>query len=270
MKPIVSQILILGGLILVVLAVIVVAVLSVEPAWLRLPDSTAEGEAVITLATPTPVPTFTSTPIPSPLPAFTPTLTPTATPTFTPSPTLTPTSPPTPTIVPTATLPLLPTSPPTPVEPPTPTRPAVDFVVVKQRMRTNEENSVLGKVANNCGGDHTIYVTVLDGAGQPLTGVIVGDTYKNVRAASGSGGLGQLRVDLWSNTMSLEVQGHIDGAVYTSEQTLPLSTRDEDIPAEWLFSGGYCGSIEDCQLRQKTNGLCRGHYSYDVTFQRTW
>lgn len=141
---------------------------------------------------------------------------------------------------------------------------------MQQRMRTNEENSVLGKVANNCGGDHSIYVLVVDAAGQPLTGVVVGDTYKNVRAASGSAGLGKLRIDLWSNTMSLEVQGNIDGTAYTSEQTLPLSTRDEDIPAEWLFAGGYCGSIADCQLRQKTNGLCRGHYSYDVTFQRTW
>ncbi|MBE7467981.1 MAG: hypothetical protein HS114_02460 [Anaerolineales bacterium] len=270
MKPILSQIIILGGLILVVLAVIVLAVLSVEPAWLPLSESAAEEEAVITLATPTPVPTFTSTPSPSPLPTFTPTLTPTTTPTPVPSPTFTPNSLTNPTNPPTATQPPPPTSPPAPVEPPTPTRPAVDFVVVKQRMRTNEENSVLGKVANNCGGDHTIYVTVVDGAGQPLTGVIVGDTYKNVRAASGSGGLGQLRIDLWSNTMSLEVQGHIDGTPYTSEQTLPLSTRDEDIPAEWLFAGGYCGSIEDCQLRQKTNGLCRGHYSYDVTFQRTW
>jgi hypothetical protein len=146
----------------------------------------------------------------------------------------------------------------------------VDFVVVKQRMRSNEENSVLGKVANNCGGDHSIYVSVVDEAGQPLTGVIVGDTYKNVRAASGSAGLGQLRIDLWSNTMALEVQGNIDGTPYTSEATLPLSTRDEDIPADWLFAGGYCASIADCQLRQKTNGLCRGHYSYDVTFQRTW
>jgi hypothetical protein len=146
----------------------------------------------------------------------------------------------------------------------------VDFVVVKQRMRSNEENSVLGKVANNCSGDHSIYVTVVDAAGQPLTGVIVGDTYKNVRAASGSNGLGQLKIELWSNTMALEVQGNIDGAPYTSEQTLPLSTKDEDIPAEWLFAGGYCGSLADCQLRQKTNGLCRGHYSYEVTFQRTW
>jgi hypothetical protein len=137
-------------------------------------------------------------------------------------------------------------------------------------MRTNEENSVLGKVANNCGGDHSIYVLVVDVLGQPLIGVIVGDTYKNVRAASGSDGLGRLKIELWSNTMSLQVQGHVDGTAYTSEQTLPLSTRDEDIPAEWLFAGGYCGSIEECQLRQKTNGLCRGHYSFEVTFQRTW
>ncbi len=143
-------------------------------------------------------------------------------------------------------------------------------MVYHQRMRTNEENSWDGKVANNCGGDHTIYVQVVDATGQPLPDVIVGDTYDNVRAATGTAGPGKLQIQLWSNTMSLEVQGHIDGTVYTSEQTLPLSTRDEDIPAEWLLAGGYCESIANCQLRQQTNGLCRGHYSYDVVFQRTW
>ena len=264
-----TQILILAGLTICVIGVIIAALVSVEPAWLPLPDFATREEAVISLATPTPVPTFTATPSPPP-PTFTPTLTSTVTPTLAPSPTSTLTYTPEPFIEPTATLPPPPTNPPAPVEPPTPTRPAVDFVVVQQRMRSNEENSVLGKVTNNCGGDHTIYVTVVDAVGQPLTGVIVGDTYKNVRAASGSGGLGQLKIELWSNTMSLEVQGHIDGAAYTSQQTLPLSTRDEDIPTEWLFAGGYCGSIEECQLRQKTNGLCRGHYSYEVTFQRMW
>lgn len=273
------QILILSSLIVCVVGVIALAVWSVEPAWLPLPQFAAQEEAIITLAQPTPVPTFTLTPSPPP-PTFTPTSTPTATfmPTSTATPILTetpvPTNTPEPPVEPSATPPpTLSTSPSTaaPVESaPSPAKPAVDFVVVKQRMRSNEENSVLGKVANNCGGDHSIYVSVLDAAGQPLTGVIVGDTYKNVRAASGSAGMGQLRIDLWSNTMALEVQGNIDGAAYTSEATLPLSTRDEDIPAEWLFAGGYCASIADCQLRQKTNGLCRGHYSYDVTFQRTW
>ncbi len=118
--------------------------------------------------------------------------------------------------------------------------------MVQQRMRSNEENSVLGKVANNCGGDHTIYVRVVDAAGNPLPGIIVGDTYKNVRSATGTDGPGRLKIELWSNTMALEVQGNIDGTPYTSLATVPLSTRDEDIPAEWLFAGGYCGSLADC------------------------
>ncbi len=261
------QALILGGLVALVLGVIVVAVLVTQPEWLPLPEFRATEPAIVKLAPPTLAPTFTPTPTPIPptatlTPTSLPSPTDTPTPTFTPQPTPTPTAMPPPTSVPTA--------PPPPTQPPQSTRPALDFVVVKQRMRSNEENSMLGKVANNCGGDHSIYVTVVDTAGQPLTGVIVGDTYKNVRAASGSNGLGQLKIELWSNTMSLEVQGNIDGAPYTSEQTLPLSTKDEDIPAEWLFAGGYCGSLAECQLRQKTNGLCRGHYSYDVTFQRTW
>jgi hypothetical protein len=137
-------------------------------------------------------------------------------------------------------------------------------------MRSNTENIQGGKTINDCGLDHTIYIQVIDAAGNPLTGVIVGDTYHNVRTASGADGPGRLKIELWSNTMAMEVQGHIDGTPYTSEQTLPLSTRDEDIPAEWLLEGGYCGSIDECRLRQQTNGLCRGHYSYDVTFQRTW
>jgi hypothetical protein len=137
-------------------------------------------------------------------------------------------------------------------------------------MRSNEENSWDGKVANNCGGDHTIYVQIIDAAGQPLADVLVGDTYDNVRAVSGTAGPGRLAIKLWSNTMALEVKRNIDGMPYTSEQTLPLSTKDEDIPTEWLFAGGYCESMANCQLRQQTNGLCRGHYSYDVVFQRTW
>jgi hypothetical protein len=137
-------------------------------------------------------------------------------------------------------------------------------------MRSNVENIQGGKVINNCGLDHTIYIQVVDAAGNPLPNIVVGDTYDNVRSVSGTDGPGRLKIELWSNTMSMEVQGNIDGTPYTSEQTRPLSTRDEDIPTEWLLEGGYCGSMDECRLRQQTNGLCRGHYSYDVTFQRTW
>lgn len=258
-----------GGLVVIVaLACLTAALLVVaEPAWLFVParQPTATLKPV---SWATPLPTFTATSAlssPTPTPTYSPEPTPTPPPT--PTSTVAPTTSPTPSPIPSP----LPTEPPPPVAPPpTPTQPAVDFIVLHQRMRTNEENSWDGKVANNCGGDHTIYVQVVDAAGQPLTGVIVGDTYHNVRSATGTAGPGKLQIQLWSNTMALEVQGNIDGATYTSEQTLPLSTKDEDIPAEWLFAGGYCESIANCQLRQQTNGLCRGHYSYDVVFQRTW
>ncbi len=263
-----AQVLILGLIAIIVLAFFTAAVLVVAvPDWL---PSTAQEPTkipeVITWATP--LPTFTNTPFP-PSPTLTLTLSPSSTPTeVLPSPTSTFPAAPSATSTPTPSP--SPSPPPPPADSPTPTRPPVDFVVVHQRMRTNEENSWDGKVANNCGGDHTIYAQVIDAAGQPLTGVIVGDTYHNVRSSSGTAGPGRLEIKLWSNTMALEVQGHIDGTPYTSEQTVPLSTRDEDIPAEWLFAGGYCEAIANCQLRQQTNGLCRGHYSYDVTFQRTW
>lgn len=260
--------LLLGGLIIIVLAIVTAALIVAEPTWLPFPEPEKADPAAVAQATPRP--TFTLTSVSSP--TFTATNTPSPTPTLTPVPTETPTS----TVLPTdtATPEPLPTATPAPPSPPTdtpvPERPPVDFVVTYTHMRTNEENSWDGKVANNCGGDHTIYVLVLDGAGNPLNDVIVGDTYDNVRAVSGVNGVGRLKIELWSNTMSLEVQGHIDGTPYLSEQTAPLSTRDEDIPAEWLFAGGYCDSIANCQLRQQTNGLCRGHYSFDVTFQRTW
>jgi hypothetical protein len=262
----VLALLVLGGLTIVVLAAVTAALIVAVPEWLPFPGPDEMEPVAFSQATPRP--TFTITPVPSP--TFTLSVTPSPSPTATATPI--PTETPLPTATETATAASAPLSanPPPATDTPAPPPPSVDFVVTYTHMRTNEENSQGGKVANNCGGDHTIYVLILDGKGRPTNNVIVGDTYKNVRSVSGVNGAGQLAIELWSNTMALEVQGHIDGTPYTSQQTAPLSTRDEDIPAEWLFAGGYCESIANCQLRQQTNGLCRGHYSYDVTFQRTW
>ena len=52
-----------------------------------------------------------------------------------------------------------------------------------------------------------------------------------------------------------------------------LSTRKityEDIPEEWLLQAGYCSDLSDCATRKGSNQLCRGHYSYAVTFQKTY
>jgi hypothetical protein len=265
-SPRVLPLLVLGGLTIIVLAAITAALIVAVPEWLPFPEPEAAEPAALSQATPRP--TFTITSVPSP--TFTPTETPLPSPTATDTPI--PTETPLPSATPMATTASAPlsASQPLPTDTPAPPSASVDFVVTYTHMRTNEENSQGGKVANNCGGDHTIYALILDGEGRPINNVIVGDTYKNVRSVSGVNDAGRLAIQLWSNTMALEVQGHIDGTPYTSEQTAPLSTRDEDIPAEWLFEGGYCESVANCQLRQQTNGLCRGHYSYDVTFQRTW
>jgi hypothetical protein len=262
----VLALLIFGGITIVVLAAVTAVLIVAVPEWLPFPEPEEAEPAAFSQATPRP--TFTITSVLSPTFTPIPTTSPSSTATDTPVPTETPL----PSATPTATVATAPqpVSQPLPTDTPVPAPPSVDFVVTYTHMRTNDENSQGGKVANNCGGDHTIYVLILDGESRPINNVIVGDTYKNVRSVSGVNGAGRLAIQLWSNTMALEVQGHIDGTPYTSEQTAPLSTRDEDIPAEWLFEGGYCESVANCQLRQQTNGLCRGHYSYDVTFQRTW
>ena len=145
-----------------------------------------------------------------------------------------------------------------------------DFVIRLTKMRTNQENSWDGVLNETCGSDHSIYVYVVDAQENLLDGVLVGDRYGNFEVPTGVDEPGMVRVMVWSATMELAVMGHQDGNRYSSEFTIPLSTLDEDIPLDWLQQGGYCESPDDCQKRVETNQLCRGHYSYDVIFQRTW
>jgi hypothetical protein len=99
---------------------------------------------------------------------------------------------------------------------------------------------------------------------------LIGDKFGNFEVSTGTDGFGVVRILVWSATMELTVVGHGDGTRYTSEFTPPLSTLDEQIPLAWLQEPGYCTSPQDCQWRVENNQLCRGHYSYDVIFQRTW
>jgi hypothetical protein len=61
-----------------------------------------------------------------------------------------------------------------------------------------------------------------------------------------------------------------DGSPASSDVTAKLSSWDEDIPNEWLVEANYCRDINDCVERKGHNQLCRGHYAYEVTFQRTY
>ena len=218
---------------------------------------------IAALSTPTSIPTPTLPPTSTPLPTDTPTptLPPTevpteAPPTDTPVPTDTP-EPPTPTPGP-------PTDTPEPTATPEPTKPPVDFVVAEQRILTIEENG-------GCMGNHEIFVTVVDVNGNPLDGVTVEDTFRAVPPhLSGEKGPGKLEYDLWKNGFSLEITKKEDGSPAASQVTDKLSSVDEDIPTEWLLQAHYCADMSDCTARKNSNQLCRGHYSYYVTFQKTY
>ena len=139
-----------------------------------------------------------------------------------------------------------------------------DFCVTYQAMVPIWENG-------GCIGNHSIYVTVLEGPppGRPLDGVVIGDTFGNIEVASGSKGPGQAEVTLWMNSMSLLAKRHIDGREYTSEESFSFTSHDELIPAEVLAANGYCdGRVETCRQAQQQNQVCRGHYSYRVTFHK--
>ena len=139
-----------------------------------------------------------------------------------------------------------------------------DFCVTYQAMVPIWENG-------GCIGNHSIYVTVLEGPppGKPLDGIVIGDTFNNIEVASGSKGPGSAEVTLWMNSMTLVAKRHIDGTPFTSEESFNFTSHDELIPAELLAANGYCdGNVEECRRRQNLNQVCRGHYSWKVTFHK--
>ncbi|MDM8531585.1 SH3 domain-containing protein [Anaerolineales bacterium HSG25] len=139
-----------------------------------------------------------------------------------------------------------------------------DFCVTYQTLMSKAENG-------GCIGNHSIYITVLQGPppGQPMDGVVLGDTYNNVEVGSGSHGPGRTEITLWSNSMTLYVKRNMDGTPYTSEESFNFTTLDELIPADALAVAGYCeGNVEKCEWARNHNQVCRGHYSWRVTFHK--
>jgi len=140
-------------------------------------------------------------------------------------------------------------------------------------MWTNEENGGVSQDGTviGCGYGHNIYVWVKDAAGNPLSGVVIGDPYNNPRHISGEKGPGHAQYDLQMNGYELYVVEDTNaGRPVTSERSPVLSVRDEDIPIPWLIETHYCATEADCIERVRTNSICRGHYSYEIIFQRTW
>jgi hypothetical protein len=227
--------------------------------------------------TPTPTktqrPVFTSTHTPTPSPPPTETPLPTETPippTETPLPTETllppsdtpapPTeAPPTETPVPPSDTPAPPTDtpPPRPTNtpaPPTDTpRPQVDYRVTEQRLMSKQENEAQR---------HMILIRVVDAGGNPLHGLIVWDpNHPDQEAQTGTKPEPyHAEYTFWDyGAYRLEVQGA------NSEKTKVLTTDVHQISIEDLIAAGYCTDAGSCNPNELVQ-----HFSWYVTFQRTW
>jgi hypothetical protein len=230
--------------------------------------------AYISTPTPLPTPTFTPSSTPSPTNTATPLPTDTPTPVATDTPAATPTDTPVP-ATDTAT-PGPPTAtrlPAPPTDTPTPPPPAVDFVIANLHKLTIQENG-------GCGGNHHIFLSILDVNGAPLMGAVVADPpWNNFRVVSGEKNepffdwgtkLGE--IELNKAGAQVKVVEFPPGNPVSSEQTPNLTTREWEMPIPWLIESGYCGSEAECRDRidgTHPNTMCNFHHSYWVVFQAT-
>lgn len=163
---------------------------------------------------------------------------------------------------------------PTPSTPPTPTpppKPAVDYVVKSLRLRP------VGKDSQRCdAGDHNIFVTVVDPAGNPLDGVRVREIFTGSIHATGSQGKG-------SGKSEWDIYRGGGGSMdIVDENGNRISEVTRGMSADWppidlMWDAGYCNckphpDIESCRsdLESKRYFFAVGHYVYEVVFQRTY
>jgi hypothetical protein len=229
--------------------------------------------------TPVPLPTSdhpTNTPeaVPTNTPEAVPTDTPETAPTDTPEPEPTEPPPPVPEVVEVAAAAPTEAIEATPTETPAPSASEFDFVVKKQRLLTKDENG-------GCMGMHSIFITVIDAAGNPLRGAEIGEIWGNPGPTTGHKGddnPGLAVWDLYKNGFHVFVKSDPSaGRPVTSETTELLSSNDWEIGIPRLIEAGYCRDEGECRVLwnsgvfgEGNNSLCWGHYSWEVTFQRTW
>ena len=166
-----------------------------------------------------------------------------------------------------------PTSTTAPPPPPTaPPKPAVDYVVKSLRLRP------VGQDAQRCdGGDHNIFVTVIDPAGNPLDGVRVREVFSGVIRVTGDQGKGPGRAeyDIYRGG-----GGQVDIIDEAGNRISELSRgmSDDWPPIDLMWDAGYCNckpypDPESCAAGLKGKEytyFATGHYVFEVVFQRTY
>lgn len=161
---------------------------------------------------------------------------------------------------------------PTPSQPPTATpapKPAVDFVVTGRRLWSPTENGgYFDGPSLHCGEKRELYAIVTDVNGQPLNGVTLLGIYSKAEGVTGSKGPGIAEWVLGGGD-GLRVIRDVDGREVVSETIEGMTTDPRAISDGDFMASGFCTDAASCQYL-RDNLACFGHYSWDVTFQRTY
>jgi len=181
-------------------------------------------------------------------------------------PPLPPTNTPRPTSPPAEQPPAQPTNP-----PPTPAPSGAQYVVQSVRLRS------IGEGAQHCsGGDHNIFVNVIDAAGNPLNGVRVREIFSGQTYVTGDQGKGPGRVeyDIYRGGGG-QVEIINDGGERVGELSRGMSA--DWPPFDLMLAAGYCNCKPhpdpascEADLNNKTYLFAVGHYAYEVIYRRTY
>lgn len=230
------------------------------------PEPTAVVIVIEPTATETPIPTATPLPEPTatPVPAE-PTATPTeeTPPTDTPEPEL-PTDTPEPELPTNTPVPVEPTNTPEPTSPP---EPEVAYKIIHYRVLGDGENN--GGIFNK-GGQHHIFVTVVDAAGQGIDGAIIKDANGvPTEWVTGNKGPGKTEIDMNYDPFKLYVAADPSGPT-TSEVSNQMNTLYPHIPDII----GKLGTVDnEYSVCPTVDIRCEPpfynvHFSYEITFQK--
>ncbi len=164
------------------------------------------------------------------------------------------------------------TAAPRPTAAPTaPPKPSTEFVVQSLRLRS------VGEDSQRCdGGDHNIFVTVIDAAGNAMDNVRVREVFTGQIQVTGVQGKGSGRVqyDIYrGGGGQVEIVNEANERISDVSRGMSDDWPDFDL----MKAAGYCNCkphLDDasCEadLRNKTYLFAVGHYAYEVVFRRTY
>lgn len=138
------------------------------------------------------------------------------------------------------------------------------FKLIESRMWTKDENG-------GCRGQHLLRINVIDANGARLNGVTLKGIYTGAIIRTGDQGKGDgvMEFDLYSSGEGFIVVNDQDGASVGSDRAEGYTTISPDIPWPILIGAGYCSDDATCQTFVDQWG-CKGHHSYEATFQRNY